>query len=68
MEDTSLFGFIDDVAFITAYKSLNRIRRHLQILANQELQWGKQHEAAFNQKESMDAPDPPPAPGTTPGA
>lgn len=32
---------------------MNRIRRRLQILANRELQWGKWHGAAFDQKESQ---------------
>lgn len=53
LADTSSLGFIDDVAFITADRSLNKVRRRLQILANRELQWGRRHGAAFDRKKSQ---------------
>lgn len=53
MPETSSLGFIDDVAFITADKSLNTVRRRLQILANRELEWGSRHGAAFDRKKSQ---------------
>lgn len=53
MPDMLSLGFIDDVAFITADKSLNTVRRRLQILANRELAWGSRHGAAFDRKKSQ---------------
>lgn len=53
MQDTSALGFIDDMVFITADKSLKTVRRRLQILANRELRWGSRHGAAFNQEKSQ---------------
>lgn len=51
--DTSSLGFTDYVAFITADKSLNTVRRRLQILANRELEWGKKNGAAFDRNKSQ---------------
>lgn len=51
--DTSSLGFIEDVAFITADKSINTVRRRLQILAHRELAWGSCHGAAFDKKKSQ---------------
>lgn len=53
MPHTSALGFVDDVAFLTADRSLNTVRRRLQILANRELAWGSRHGAAFDQKKSQ---------------
>lgn len=53
MTDTTSLGFIDHVAFVTADKSPNTVWRRLQILANWELEWRKQHGAAFDQKKSQ---------------
>lgn len=51
--ETTSLGFIDDVAFVTADKSLNAVRRRLQILANRELQWGSRHGSAFDRRKSQ---------------
>lgn len=53
MPDTSSLGFVDDVAFLTADRSLNTVCNRLQILANRELAWGSRHGAAFDQKKSQ---------------
>lgn len=50
---TSSLGFVDDVAFLTADKSLDTVRRRLQVLANRELTWGSRHGAAFDQRKSQ---------------
>lgn len=51
--ETSSLGFIDDVTFVTADRSLNTVRQRLQILANRELDWGSRHGAAFDRRKSQ---------------
>lgn len=51
--DTISLGFIDNVAFATAARSTNEVTNKLQLLASQELRWGKRHGAAFYKQKSQ---------------
>lgn len=72
MPQATSLGFVDDIAFLTADKSLEAVRRRLQTLANRELAWVSHHGAAFDQKKSqwiilMRQPLPPTLPSITLG-
>lgn len=53
LPETSMLGFIDNIAFVTADISSSTVRRRLQILANRELEWGRKHGDAFDRIKSQ---------------
>lgn len=52
-DNSIAMGFIDDVAFLTAHRTLEEVTTSLQSLANRELAWGKKHGAAFDRQKSQ---------------
>lgn len=52
-KESIAMGFIDDVAFLTARRTQDKVTSLLRALADKELCWGKKHRAAFDKQKSQ---------------
>lgn len=53
LPNTPSINFIDDVASMTADKSISTVQCHLQIPENQEMEWGNWHREVYDKKTSQ---------------